>query len=179
MHRVNRNIIHILILAIGLSSCRNEKKSKDKADFSASLSPVAERLNQVIESYLEHERFSGSVLLARDGELLLNKGYGLANWEEGQPSIQAETPFNIGSIGKIFTQVLVLRNVESGKWQLDDTISSLWRQSGLPNANRITLRHLLSHQSGLGNYFNHPNYSLAQRSLEDMLGLIRNQDLAF
>ncbi len=177
MHRINKNILNILILVIGLSSCVNRRKSKAEADFKAS--PIPERLDQVLESYFEHERFSGSVLLARDGELLLNKGYGLANWEEGQPKIQADTPFNIGSIGKIFTQVLVLRNVESGRWHLDDTISTLWPQSGLPNADKITLRHLLSHQSGLGNYFAHPDYSLAQRSLEDMLGLIRTQELAF
>lgn len=171
--RLARPLAWVILLALALAA------SGCSTDSGTTTDPVAERLDAVMESYLSHERFSGTVLLARDGEPILREAYGLANWEEGGPALRVDTPFNIGSIGKMFTQVLVLQRVEAGDWQLDDTLGSLWPESGVPNADRMTLRHLLSHQSGLGSYFGHPDYSLAQRSLDDMLALIRTQDLVF
>lgn len=163
----------LLLCSLFVSGCSNDSKPE------TALHPVAERLDVVLESYLAHERFSGSVLLARDGEPILEKAYGLANWEAGKPPLDVETPFNIGSIGKLFTQTLVLQHVDSGRWSLEDTVADLWPDSGVPNAELITIRHLLSHQSGLSSYFMHPEYSLAQRTMDDVLGLIRTQDLAF
>jgi CubicO group peptidase (beta-lactamase class C family) len=117
--------------------------------------------------------------LARDGQVILESGYGLADRSDPGSAIDPETPLNIGSIGKLFTQVLVLEKVAKGEWALNDTVADHWPDSGIPNAEAITIAQLLSHQSGLGNYFVHPDYGLAQRESADFLELVRTQELAF
>lgn len=140
--------------------------------------PVASRLHETLLAHTAQKRYAGAALLARDGEVFLHAAYGFAD-RHARRAATVETPFNIGSVGKLFTQVLVLEHVAAGRWALDDTVAALWPESGIPNAEEITIEQLLSHGSGLGNYFGHPDYGLAQRTLDDVLGLVRSQDLAF
>jgi len=139
--------------------------------------PEAERLDAALTAAAAHDRFCGAALLARDGEVVLRKAYGPVD-EAGTPATP-ETLYNVGSVGKLFTQVLVLEAVEQGRLSLDDTIARHWPDSGLPNADRITLRQLLSHTSGYGNYFEHEDYSLAQREIDEFLELVRTADPEF
>src|SRR5207253_1337852 len=65
-------------------------------------------------------RFSGSVLLAVDGRPLLNDAWGEANRETKVPNTP-DTSYDVGSIGKLFTQIAILQLVEAGKVSLDET----------------------------------------------------------
>ena len=91
-----------------------------------------------------------SVAVVKAGQVLLAKGYGLANIEHQVPVTPA-TIFQSGSVGKQFTAALVLLLVEEGKIRLDDSIRTY-----LPNAPAvwapITIRHLLTHSSGIPDY---------------------------
>ena len=96
-----------------------------------------------------------AVGILRDGQRELH-GYGLASIETEQP-VRPETLFQIGSISKVYTATLVMQLVDEGKLALDEPIVTYLPDLKLADAQAretITLRHLLSHTSGLfGDYF--------------------------
>ncbi|MGH8852676.1 MAG: serine hydrolase domain-containing protein [Telluria sp.] len=89
-----------------------------------------------------------SVLVIKDGKVIKEKGYGMANVEHGA-LVTPQTVFQSGSVGKTFTAALFLLLEQDGKLSLDDPISR--HLPGTPPAwEKITIRHLLTHTSGLG-----------------------------
>jgi CubicO group peptidase (beta-lactamase class C family) len=95
------------------------------------------------------------VLVARDGKILFSHGYGLADREKQIPATP-ETRFRIGSVTKQFTAVAILHLAEEGKLSIDDPLAKYF--SNYPGGDKITLRHLLNHTSGLHNYTAHPDF---------------------
>ena len=101
-------------------------------------------------------RFSGTVLLARDGKTLFVKGYGFANEESRLPN-SAATRFPIASIAKPFTATLVLQQQKRGALSIADPVCKHLKPC--PDAWKdITLRHLLMHTSGIPNYAERPDF---------------------
>lgn len=98
-------------------------------------------------------RFSGAVLIAKDGVPLMRQAYGEASKEFGVPN-SPDTKFNLGSINKSFTSMAIAQLLESGRVGLDDKIGRYL--TGLPEGwgDKITIRHLLTMRSGLGHYWN-------------------------
>jgi D-alanyl-D-alanine carboxypeptidase len=99
------------------------------------------------------DQFSGAVLVARHGKVLLQKAWGRAHRETGAP-VTPDTRFRIGSMNKMFTSVATLQLVEAGKIALDDPIGKYL--TDYPNkdvASKVTVRHLLTHTGGTGDIF--------------------------
>jgi CubicO group peptidase (beta-lactamase class C family) len=107
------------------------------------------RLDAYFETLFEHNRFMGSVAIARGGELIYSKSVGFADAERGIKTNE-NTKFRIASISKTFTAVLVLKAVEENRLTLCQTIDKWFPEIG--NADKITIEHLLRHQSGLHNF---------------------------
>jgi CubicO group peptidase (beta-lactamase class C family) len=100
---------------------------------------------------LEGAGFSGAVLVARKGEVLLSKGYGLCDRRRKAPCT-ADTVFDIGSITKQFTAAAILKLEEAGKLRVEDPLSK--HLPGVPDDKAaVTLHHLLTHTSGLDSYY--------------------------
>jgi len=116
------------------------------------------KLKQKLDSYfkrLENEAyFSGSVLVAKEGKVLLQKGYGMANIEEGFKN-KACTVQAIASLTKAFTSTSIMMLQERGLLNLNDTVDRYIPE--LPVGNQITIRQLLSHTSGLYEYTYNPS----------------------
>ncbi len=90
--------------------------------------------------------------VAQHGKTLLTRGYGMANLETGTP-ITAETIFESGSVAKQFTATAILMLMADGKLRLDDRVQKYLPE--LPDYGRpLTIRHLLSHTSGLREWSN-------------------------
>jgi CubicO group peptidase (beta-lactamase class C family) len=104
---------------------------------------VAERLAQ-------SDAVGFSIGIAQRGEVLLAKGYGLAEVELGVPAT-ATTRFRIGSVTKQFTAALVLRLAEQGKLSLDDGLEKYVPDFPL-QGRKVTVRMLLDHSSGIPSY---------------------------
>jgi len=106
-------------------------------------------LRSRLESYLDqaaHEGFSGAVLVARRGEVLLERGYG-ARVPGTDEAVRADTVFTTGSITKQFTAAAILRLEQQGKLTVDDPISEYL--GAVPEDKRaITIDLLLSHRAG-------------------------------
>src|SRR5690348_45953 len=90
---------------------------------------------------------SGAIVVAQHGDVILRKGYGLADRERGT-AIGPETPFFVGSLAKQFTAAAILRLAADGRLALSDSLGAFF--AGAPADKRgITVRQLLSHTSGL------------------------------
>lgn len=98
----------------------------------------------------EHRTPGVSIAIVKGGRPLLLKGYGFADLENDVPAT-AETVYRIGSVTKQFTAAAILRLAEQGRLSLDDTL-----QKFIPTfpsqGNRVTIRHLLNHTSGIRSY---------------------------
>ncbi len=117
-----------------------------EADALAALSARAEEV-------AKNDRFSGAVLVARHGKVLLQKVWGRADREAGT-AVTLNTQFRLGSMNKMFTATATLQLVEAGKLALDDTVGK--HLSDYPHkdvASKVTVRHLLTHTGGTGDIF--------------------------
>lgn len=96
-----------------------------------------------------------AVLVAQDGKILFEKSYGLADREHNVPVIP-QTTFRIGSITKQFTASAILKLQEEGKLSVNDTLSKYIPD--FPRGDEVTLRHLLTHTSGIHSYTDEPDF---------------------
>ncbi|MDF2723727.1 MAG: hypothetical protein K0Q59_3402 [Paenibacillus sp.] len=116
---------------------------------------IAEKLHNYLNAQTEQGRFSGSVLVARQGDIILKQGYGWANVELGVPNTPL-TKFRIASIGKPFTAMAVLQLHEQGLLHVQDPLIRYVPE--YPNADRITIHQLLTHTSGIPNFSTLPDW---------------------
>ena len=109
--------------------------------------------------------YSGTVLVARGADILLTDFAGEANKGDHAP-INIDTKFNLGSMNKMFTSIAIARLVEAGKLSFDDPAGKYLDETWLPKdvTDKITVRHLITHTSGLGSYFNEV-YDKSSRAL--------------
>jgi CubicO group peptidase (beta-lactamase class C family) len=135
----------------------------------------------VVDRAVAEDRFSGAVLVARDGKPILSRAWGMAD-PASQIANRPDTKFNLGSINKIFTKVAIGQLAAAGKLSLDDTIRKHLPNYPSPVADRITIQQLLDHRSGLGDFFG-PKYLAAPpsslRKLADFLPLFADKPLEF
>ena len=96
---------------------------------------------------MEQKQIPGvSLAVMREGEILKVEGYGLANVELNVP-VTPQSAFHTESLGKTFTAVGVMILVEEGKVELDDKVTKYF--PGSPGWKDVTVRHLLTHTSGI------------------------------
>ena len=152
------------------------------------LLPPADTEDQQLAAHIDHlltTTFQASepgaaVIVVRNGQVLLRKGYGLANLELGVP-VAPEMVFRLGSITKQFTAVAVLMLVDQGSVSLDDDITTF-----LPDypthGHTITIKQLLTHTSGIPSYTDLPELPSLWRNdltLDELIALFKDQPLDF
>ncbi|HKU16493.1 MAG TPA: serine hydrolase domain-containing protein [Steroidobacteraceae bacterium] len=116
-----------------------------------------------------------AVLVLRDGQPLVRAGYGLADLETHAP-VTAQTNFRLASVTKQFTAASILLLAEDGRVKLDDRVRK-WLPSLPRAAEAVTIRHLLTHTSGLIDYEDViPQNFTAQLHDADVLKLLQTQD---
>jgi len=142
-----------------------------------------EKLKTFVEKLARADRFSGTVLLAKDGKVLFKAAYGLASKRFDVPN-KIDTKFNLGSMNKMFTAVAISQLVQRGQLSFDDPLGKFLSTDWLPHdiTDKIKIKHLLTHTSGLGSYFNDTYEQTARaklRELDDYKPLIVGSTLAF
>jgi D-alanyl-D-alanine carboxypeptidase len=131
------------------------------------------RVQDVLREAAAADRFSGAVLVEKNGQVLFSRAYGLADRERGFPNT-LQTRFRIGSMNKMFTGVAVLQLAEAGRVELTVPIGEYL--TGYRNrdvAARVTVHHLLTHTGGTGDIFG-PQFQaqrLELRTLDDYVQL--------
>ena len=115
---------------------------------------IVAQLKGELDKRAADDRFSGVVLLLKDGQTLFSQACGMADRADERPN-QMDTKFSLASMGKMFTGVAVAQLAAQGKLDFDDTIGE--HLTDYPNkavAERVTIHQLLTHTSGLGSYWN-------------------------
>lgn len=107
---------------------------------------VSTNLANYMQAQVEVNNFSGTVLVTKNGSVLLKKAYGLADYEWNIKNT-VDTKFQLASVTKQFTATAILLLVEKGKLSLNDHLSKFFPD--YPKADSVTIHMLLSHSSGL------------------------------
>jgi CubicO group peptidase (beta-lactamase class C family) len=117
----------------------------------AQTTSIEKRLDSYINSL--SDKFSGTILIAIGDKILINKGYGMADIEYDIPNTSS-TKYEIGSVTKHFTALLTLKMAEKGLIDVNATIDKYLPDYPKEFASKITIHHLLMHQSGIGQHYN-------------------------
>lgn len=129
--------ILLIFIAAGLSGCRIAAVSTE------------ETLDKIFTSSFPDNEPGGAVLLAKDGEIIYRKGFGIADINTMEP-ITTKTLFNTGSISKTFVAYGILKLAQEGKLSLNDDLYKYFpdfKDTGI--AKKVKIHHLLTHTSGL------------------------------
>ena len=138
-------------------------------------------LGDYVNTLARADLFSGTVYLAKDGKRLYGMAFGEANKDFSVPNA-LDTKFNLGSMNKMFTAATIAQLVEQGKLSYEDPLSKFVDFPNAEAAKKIRIKHLLTHTSGLGSYFNDEfdRTSRARyRTVDEMLTPAKNETLAF
>ncbi len=138
----------VLLLALFLlpcaAACQPNRTAAGRGEVHG---PMGESLDRFL-SRLEDFGFSGSALVAQNGKVVLDKGYGVADREHHRP-YTAETMFDIASISKQFTAAAILKLEQQGKLKVEDPLAKFLGPAVPEDKAGITLHMLLTHSSGL------------------------------
>jgi CubicO group peptidase (beta-lactamase class C family) len=141
---------------------------------------IATELDAIASSHYPANEPGAAVLVMKDGEVLLRKGYGMADLEQGI-LIAPDMVFRIGSVTKQFTAAAILLLEQEGKLSVEDDLRKFLPD--FPTGGRaITIEHLLTHTSGIRSYTDMEEFRKRQRddaSVEELIASFRGEPLGF
>ncbi|MGB0166082.1 MAG: serine hydrolase domain-containing protein [Luteibaculum sp.] len=140
-----------------------------------------EKLNDYLFTLYDNNKIMASATVLKKNSVEFERAYGKLNYKNSSSEqVNRYTKYRIGSSSKLFTAVLAMQLVEQGLLKLDDPLSKYFKD--IPNANKISIRQLLNHHSGIADYTRSKNYMdwrLDEHSKESMLAKIRLAGTAF
>ena len=146
----------------------------------ASAQEITRKVDEYMNAAMRVNRFSGAVLLARDGQPIVSRGYGMANIEHGVPNTP-QTVFRLGSVTKQFTGMAIMLLQERGKLSVNDPICKYL--SDCPQTwQPITIKNLLTHTAGIPNYTEFPDFmktAAAETTATELTNRFRDKPLQF
>jgi hypothetical protein len=177
MKRNSNLICSILVIALlGISDC----SAFARAGGTATPQDFAAKVDEYMQAQTKLRRFSGSILVAREGKVLVAKGYGFANAEWNIPNTP-QTRFRLGSITKQFTSMAVMQLQERGRLSVQDPICKYLNPCPA-SWKPVTIHHLLTHTSGIPSYTGLPDYRrkmMIPTSKEEVVARFRDLPLEF
>lgn len=115
-----------------------------------------DKIRLLIDKYSELNLFNGAVLVADSSGIILNDFWGKSDFQDGA-DFTAESQFRIGSITKQFTAFAIMQLVEIGKISLDGKLSNYIEYYRKDIGEKVLIKHLLNHTSGIPSYTNNPD----------------------
>jgi CubicO group peptidase (beta-lactamase class C family) len=138
------------------------------------------KIDTIVSTYARLHKFNGAVLVAKNGQVLLNKGYGYRD-AASKTANSEQTIFQLGSITKQFTSAIILKLQEEKKLSVQDKLSKYF--PGYPKGDSITIENLLLHTSGIYNYTNDQEFMTNEVSKptnkEKIMALFKDKPLDF
>jgi len=171
---LSRLVLAPLLLLAGVMAARAQEPSRAERDYAA-------RAAALIAPYVEAGLFSGTILVAQNGKPLFRRAFGPANREWGIANT-LDTHFRIGSLTKGFTAAAILKLAEAGRLDLADPVGR--HVPGLPAAwEKVSLRDLLRHSSGIINFTALANYipeiARTEHGPRELVALTESEPLLF
>ena len=151
-------------------------KAKDK--MSQADTPLRQKIEAVLADYVQPDQPGASVAVIKDHQVIFAQGYGLAQ-REPDVTIQPETNFRLASVTKQFTAMCIVMLKERGRLSYDDPISKFFPDFAAVGQ-KITVRNLLQHTSGIADYEDLiPAGQTEQVKDKDVLALVQSQDKTY
>ena len=139
-------------------------------------------IEKLMNRYKELEMINGVVLVAEGDKMLYKNAFGKANFEWNIPN-QIDSKFEIASLSKQFTAIMVLQLIDQGLLSLNTKVRDVLKDYPEINGNKITIEHLLSHTSGLIDTRHIPNFDTnlgtQPYSRDKLLSTFKNNELLF
>lgn len=179
-----KNLFRCVPIVVLLASCGHDKSKTQIRETTPSTVAIATKTSaltkeefrrysnaskQFAEKLFGNGRLNGSLLVAKNGEIIYEMYSGFKNPRAHKDSITPTTPFHLASVSKTITAMAVLKLVQDGKIRMNDPLSVYFPQFPLPD---ITVRSLMNHRSGLPNYVHY-----MERLGWDKKRAITNQDV--
>lgn len=137
------HVLQMIVAMVVVSACACASRAAPPSD-----AEVLSKVDAIAAEYLQKPSAVGlSIGVARKGQVIVAKGYGLADAEFDVP-VDKDTMFRIGSVTKQYTAAAIMRLVEQGKISLDDDLSKYLPDFPM-QGNAVTIRQLLNHTSGI------------------------------
>ena len=130
---------------------------------------LTDEIEIYLQKLLKNNLFMGSVLVARGEEVLLSKGYGMANLEHGIPNT-SHTLFRIASVTKQFTATAILKLQEENLLDVNNSLATYLPD--YPQGKHITIHQLLNHTAGIPSFTNFENFKSKKRMAIELDELI-------
>lgn len=141
---------------------------------------TSQKLDNYLSLLQSADNFHGSVLVAQNGNILINKGYGKADSEQNIKNTP-QTEFPMGSMTKQFTAMAIMQLVEKGLINENDPLSKYIPD--FPKGDTITIKNLLTHTSGIQNCTNFPEFWSMKldsfKNINNVINLFKNKPLEF
>ncbi len=140
---------------------------------------VTDELDTYMKALEKNKNFHGSILVAKEGKVLLDQSYGFADFKQNTMN-KPQTKFAIGSVTKQFTAMAIMQLTEKGLIDVEDKVSKYIPD--FPNGDLITIHNLLTHTSGLKNYTNSSEFlklNLDNKDPMEVINLIKDTPLEF
>ena len=172
--------IHILFLFLAILGCKKKLATQETIIKNQEGFELSENIESLVKDYLDLNIFSGIILVAKKGDIKFHKAYGLANRESNMPN-NTNTLFDIGSMNKTFTSVVVKQLAAEDKLDLEDKLTDYIFGFKDSNINKITLNHLLNHESGFADYHTRDYFDLPlkERKLDAIVERAKSYELNF
>jgi CubicO group peptidase (beta-lactamase class C family) len=176
-----KNVIHVFIYTLCLYTCNNKDKAQHGAEQShVHTSIIQSEIDSLVSHYLKLDIFSGVVLVAEKGEIIFHKAYGLSDRATNSPNTTG-TLFDIGSMNKTFTSIVVKQLIAERKLDMEDHLTDFIDGFKDPNVTKITIKQLLEHRSGFGDYHTPDYFELpkSERLLNSIVERAKTTELNF
>ncbi len=173
-HRILLNTVLIICVFFNYDDlfCQSFTQVNDKKQ-------LEKKVDAYVRPYLETADFSGSILIAKSGEVLLSKSYGFANREKQIPNTP-QTKFHLASVSKPFTTTAIMLLEERGLLKVTDPVTKF-----IPdyrNGDEITVHHLMTHSSGIPiihGVFNYRRLFRLSQTPASLVDQFKNEALIF
>ncbi|ARS42807.1 serine hydrolase [Sphingobacteriaceae bacterium GW460-11-11-14-LB5] len=163
---MKKNILILIIISFFLSKVSYGQSSLSK------------KINDYITYIDTNHRAVGSLSIFKDGEEIYNRSFGQTSLKK--VSYNANTKYQIGSITKLITATLIFKLIEKGELDLEDKLAVYYPQ--IPNASKISIKNLLEHSSGLGDFLMKKDsifWLIKKVSEQDIMNEIIRQGVSF
>lgn len=167
----------IITFCLLIVSC---KKNVNSNTSDLTNSNFTDKIDLVVNDYIVLDIFSGIVLVAQNGEILFHKAFGLADRNSNIKN-STNTLFDIGSMNKTFTSIVIKQLVQEGRLKIEDHLIDYIDGFNDPNIKKTTINHLLNHESGFGDYHSPYYFSLPtkERTLNSIIERAKEYQLLF
>lgn len=174
---INSALLSLVMVASPLAIADVDKKAAEQLSEQSS-----QQLSQYFETLADNGRFIGTAAIYHDTQPLYQITIQPDNKADNGWSLSAnqELKYKIGSISKTYASAIIFQLIEEGKLTLDTKLAKFYPK--VKNADKITIKHLLNHQSGIFNYTNEPgfiDYVYLPKDKDFLLGKIESFDSVF